>query len=386
MAKSGQMFKDELYPMVAKGLSRPEAQKELKREIGKYIDINASKLTTQGPSDRPTFGDKDKEKLYDASMVTKQEVSAILKRNPLIKGQWRIMNDPFNSVTAVGIRYAAINKKDDLVNSLLLYLTLSMYPSLHYKYFKYAPNEQVMAYTISNMSNKFKIKQVGTLLEALIDTSMKCYELQKPHLINGSDKEIVDFVMDIKTRLNSLLKNIASEFYKNKEQNLYLNSDGDSYEEGNYHEADSNSYAVERITNNVSLKLVVDGPDTATISTAARWCQVSNNEMRNYINSLVVSENKEDIRDLIEAILTNYLIDGQENLDGVSRNNKFLAHAVATYKKSNTTDKNIIKIKEILDKWMEDLEVYKKTQRQATINNFRRAIYLFFVISIMKLA
>lgn len=386
MAKAGHMFKEELYPLISKGLSRPEAQRELKREIGRYIDFNTAKLTTQGPSGRPTFNDKDKEKVYDAAMVRKEHVSEILKRNPMIKGQWKIMNDPFNAVTAVSIRYAAIEKKDDLVHSLILYLTLSMYPSLHYKYFKYEPNEQVMAYTISNMSNKFKIKQVNTVLEALIETSMKCYELQKPGLISGSDKEIVDFVMDIKTRLNSLLKNIASEFYKNKEQNLYLNSDGDSYEEGNYYEADSNSYAVERITNKVSLKLIVDGPDTATISMAAKWCQVSNNEMRNYINTLLVSENKDDIRELIEAILTNYLIDGQENLDGVSRNNKFLAHAVATYKKSNTTDKNIIKIKEILDKWMEDLDVYKKTQRQATINNFRRAIYLFFVISIMKLA
>lgn len=383
---AGQMFKDELYPMVAKGLARPEAQRNLKQAIGRYVDMNSAKLTTQGPSERPTFSEADKEKLYEACGVRKDEVTAILKKNPMIKSQWRIMNDPFNSISAVSVRYAALEKKEDMLKSIVLYLTLSMYPSLHYKYFRHGANEQVMAYTISNMSNKFKIKQVSTLLEALIETSMKCYELQKPHLIKGSDKEIVDFVMDIKTRLNSLMKNIASEFYKNKEQNLYLNSDGDSYEEGNYYEADSNSYAVERITNNVSLKLVVDGPDTATISMAAKWCKVSNNEMRNYINALVVSDNNEQIRDLIQAILTDYLVGSQENIDGVSRNNKFLVHAVSTYKKSNTTDKNILKIKEILDHWMEDIDIYKKTQRQATINDFRRAIYLFFVMSIMKLS
>lgn len=378
------MFKTELYPMIEKGIARPEAQKKIKHDVGKYVDVHSSKLTTQGPSQRPSFSDADKARLYDACNVTKEQVTAIIRKNPMIKGQWRIMNDPFNSAIALAIRYCAINKKDDLLNSLTLYLTLSMYPSLHYKYFKFEPNEQIMAYTIANMSNKFKIRQVNTLLEALLETSVKCYDHHKDNIIKGDDKNIVDFVMDIKTRLNSLLKNISSEFYRNWKEGNYLNADGDSYEEDNYYEADSNSYAVERITNNVTMKLITNGPDTATISMSAKWCQVSNNELRNYINTLVVSENREEIRTIIESILTDYLITSQHNADDVIRNNKFLAYSVATYKKSNTTDKNILKIKEILDKWMVDVDIYKKTQRQATINDFRRAIYLFIVITIMK--
>lgn len=378
------LFKEELYPMIEKGLGRPEAQKKIKQDVGRYVDIHSSKLTTQGPSSRPTFSEADKEKLYDACGIKKEQVVAIIKKNPLIKGQWKIMNDPFNSAVAVAIRYCAVTKKEDLLHTLNLYLTLSMYPSLHFKYFRFEPNEQIMAYTIANMSNKFKIKQVSSLLEALLETSTKCYEHHKDNIIKGDDKQIVDFVMDIKTRLNSLLKNISSEFYRNWQEGNYLNADGDNYDEDNYHEADSNSYAVERMTNKVTMSLVTGGPDTATISMAAKWCQVSNNELRNYVNTLVVSENREEIRTLIESILTNYLIDGQNSSDDVTRNNKFLTHAVATYKKSNTTDKNILKIKQILDGWMDDIEIYKKTQRQATINDFRRAIYIFFVISIMK--
>ncbi len=378
------VFKTELYPTIEKGLARPASQTHLKQSIGRYIDVHSSKLTTQGPSGRPMFSDLDRQNLYDACGVSVADVKALIKKTPAIKSQWRIMNDPFNAVSAMAIRYATIAKKEDLIHTLTLYLTLSMYPSLHKKYFKFEPNEQIMAYTIANMSNKFKIKQVSTLLEALIETSVKCYEHHEERLIKGGDKEIVDFVMDIKTRLNSLIKNISSEFYANWEQGNYLNADGDNYDEDDFHEADSNSYAVERITNNVTMKLVTGGPDTATISMAAKWCQVSNNELRNYINTLVVSENREDIRTLIESILTDYLVVGQNNVDGVARNNKFLTYAVATYKKSNTTDKNILKIKEVLDKWMDDIDIYKKTQRQATINDFRRAIYLFFVMTIMR--
>lgn len=378
------MFKEELYPIVKKGLSVKTAETDIIRAVSDYVSHNSKHLVTQGPSTRPTFNDSDKEKLYKAANVSKEEVVAILKKNPLIKGQWRIMNDPFNSVAAMSVRYASLEGHEKLLKSLLLYLTLSMYPSLHFKYFRFEPNEQVMSYTISNMSNKFKIKQVSTLLEALIQTTEKCFELQKKSVDNGNDKEIVDFIMDVKTRLNSLIKNIASEFYKNKEEGFYLNSDGDSYEEDNYYEADSNSYAVERITNKVTLALTVNGPDMGHVRLAANMCQVSVSELRNYVNTLMVSENKDDVRKIIESILSDYLITSQGDSDTVSRNNRFMAHAIAAYKKSNTSDPNIIKIKEVLDKWIDEVDIYKKTQRQATINNFRRALFLFVVISIMS--
>lgn len=380
------MFKKELYPLVHKGLSDKAAEQKINQALSDYINYNSKHLLTQGPSTRPTFSDSDKEKLYEATGVTKEQVVAILKKNPLIKGQWRIMNDPFNSISAVSIRYASLEKKERLIKTLLLNLTLSMYPSLHYKYFRYEPKEEVMAYAISNMSNKFKIKQTSTLLEALTQTTEKCFESQQKGIERGSDKEIVDFIMDVKTRLNSLLKNIASEFYKTNEQGLYLNSEGDSTDEDNFYEADSNSFAVERIVNKVVLTLTVNGADAKHVKLAANMCNVSVSELRNFLNTLIVGENREDIKKIVEASLSDYLITHQGASDTVSRNNKFLVHAIATYKKSNTSDPNVIKIKEVLDKWMDEIDIYKKTQRQATINDFRRAIFIFIIITIMTYA
>ena len=61
------------------------------------------------------------------------------------------------------ITYAKRNKNTDLANYALMYLALSMYPSLHYKYFPFEPNPQIMDYTINNLSNRYKIKQLGTI-------------------------------------------------------------------------------------------------------------------------------------------------------------------------------------------------------------------------------
>lgn len=380
MAKDN-MFITDLYPMIEKGLSKKENTVALKKAVGDYLDRNSEKLTTIGPIHRVMFTDYDMQKLYEAAEVDPKQIMEVLKKNPNIKGHWKIMNNPFNSAIALAIRYYAVKKNEDMATTMLIYLTMSMYPSLHMKYFKFEPNEQVMNYTINNLSNKFKIKQLGTIYAALIDTTKGSYSHHKDRLIKGSDKEIVDFVMDVKTRLNSLLRKLSNEFYENSEKKLYLNTDSDSYEEDNYHEADSNSYAIERITNNVTLGLTVHGPNMNMVNAAAKWSSVSVNELRNYVNTMVTNENREDIRTVVESILFLFIFDDKNSVTEI-RSRKFLLYCLETYKKSNTTDENIIKIKKILDKWLEDLGTYKKTQRLATINNFRRALFLFFVFAI----
>ena len=381
MAKDSNVLLRELYPLVEKGLSKRENTVKLQQAVEDYLNRNMDKLTTIGPVHRIIFTESDAERLYEAIEVTPAEIQQIINKSPVIKGQWQIMSNPFNSAISLAIRYYKLNNNPTMVNSLLVYLTLSMYPSLHFKYFKYEPNEQVMNYTINNLSNKFKIKQLGTIYHAMLDTTEVCFNTNLNKIIRCGDKDIVDFIMDEKTRLNSLLKKIAIEFYKNREANRYLNVDSDNYEEENYHEADSNTFAVERLTNNVILKLVVDGPNMKLVTTAAKLCQVSISELRNYVNTMVNNDNREDIKVIVESILFLFIFDSQNNIREVN-SNKFLLYCNEIYRKSNTTDKNIIKIKKVLDKWLENLGTYKKTQRLATINNFRRALFLFFVLSI----
>lgn len=376
-------FKDTLYNDISKGLSKKENTLKVKKIVSKYIDTNMIKLSTTGPVYKTIFDIMDKKRLYDVCEVTEEQVVSILKKNPYIKGHWRIMNDPFNSVSALSIRFYLVNNNKDIATMLSYYLILSMYPSLHSKYFKYGVNEQIMSYTINNLSNKFKIKQVGSLLPALQETALGSLTHHSKNIIRGTDKDIVDFIMDLKTRANSFLLKIAKNYYENNENKLYLNSDSDSMDSDNYHEADSNVYLIERMTNNVVLKLTVNGPDMKLITTSAKLAQVSVNELRNYINTLVIGENKQEIKDIVESILYLYLYD-EKNRASEINSNKFFLECLEIYKKSNTTNPNIIKIKSILDEWLNRVGIYKKTQRLATLNNFRRALYIFFVISIMS--
>ncbi len=378
---SDNVLTKELYPLVEKGLSKKENVTKLKKAITDYFDRNTDKLSTAGPSQRTIFSERDMEKLYEAIEVTPAEIKAIVAKSPQIKSQWKIMNNAFNPAIAMAIRYFTITNNKEMVTMLLIYLTLSMYPSLHYKYFQFEPNEQIMNYTINNLSNKFKVKQTGTIYNAMLETTQVCYNTNTTKITRGKDKDLVDFIMDEKTRLNSLLKKIANEFYENNEKGHYLNLDEDVINDEVYHEADSNTFAVSRTTDKVVLKLITQGPDMRLIKTSAQICKVSSSELRNYVNTMVIGKNREDIRSIVESILFLYIFDAQNTIQEIN-SNKFLIYCLETYKKSNTTDPNIINIKKILDSWLEDLGTYKKTQRFATINSFRRALFLFFVLSI----
>ena len=60
---------------------------------------------------------------------------------------------------------------------------------------------------------------------------------------------------------------------------------------------------------------------------------------------------------------------------------KFLASANAIYKKGNSKDDNITNIKNITHEWLsKGSPVYARTQRVATMNTYRKCIFLYFVM------
>ena len=61
-----------------------------------------------------------------------------------------------------------------------------------------------------------------------------------------------------------------------------------------------------------------------------------------------------------------------------------MTYCLKLYRRSNTTNKNIVEIKNILDKWLVELELTKKSKREATITGFKKAFYTFFVLEIQQ--
>ena len=162
-----------------------------------------------------------------------------------------------------------------------------------------------------------------------------------------------------------------------------MNYDSDDYSEENYHIADNLSYQIKRITDATVLKLNTYGPNMALANLAAQITQVSQNEIRNVITHLT-DKDTEDVRKLCELILILFLSDPKNDLSSI-RTQEFLLTSIEIYKKSNTNDKVILDMKDILSKWLTKYSPkYNKTNRQATLSNFRKSIFVYFVLYIQN--
>lgn len=374
-----------IYPKVEQAFTSKETQRKFSAIVASYVDRNVNRLSTAGPSKRTLFSDMERNKVYDLIDFDPKVCKAIVKQSNYIKASWKIVNDPFNLVMMMILRYAKLNQLDQINQLAVTYLTLSMYPSLHYKYFKFEPNEAIMQYTINNLSNKFKVKQVGNILQALVDTTALADKTYDKNIRHANDKELTDYINAYKTRLNSLIKKIRDAFEKDYRSGNYMNTERDNEDENDFKTSDSNSLLIQRIVDQVVLKLSVNGPDSRIVDISAKMNQVSVNETRNTLNQL--TQNKDEsvnIRALCESILYLFLFNGENHVNDLN-GSKFLTFCLAVYKKSNTNDENVIKVKSILDTWIEKYsETYRKTQRVATLNNFRRALYTFFVFTLQR--
>lgn len=374
-----------IYPKVEQAFTSKDTQRKFMDIVASYVDRNVNRLSTAGPSKRTLFSDMERNKVYDLIDFDPKSCKAIVKQSNYIKSSWKIVNDPFNLIMMMILRFAKLNKLDQINQLAVTYLTLSMYPSLHYKYFKFEPNEAIMQYTINNLSNKFKVKQVGNILQALVDTTALADKTYDKFIRHANDKELTDYINAYKTRLNSLIKKIRDAFEKDYRSGNYMNTERDNEDETDFMMSDSNSLLIQRVVDQVALKLSINGPDSRIVDISAKMNQVSVNETRNTLN--IITQNKEEsvnIRALCEAILYLYLFNGENHVSDLN-GSKFLTFCLAVYKKSNTNDENVIKIKTILDTWIEKYsETYRKTQRVATVNNFRRALYIFFVFTIQR--
>ena len=249
---------NKLYPLVEKNLKSTNYDKLTFQVIGKFRDKNMELLSTSGPCYRVTITDKDKDDFYSAIGLNEVLIKAALKESNYIQNSWAIMMNPFYTACATAIRYYIIKHKMDKANMISFYLCIGMYPLVHHKYFKYNCNENIMNYTISHLSHKYKYKQLKSLYATLQDLATVCTKTHESRLKVGADIDFTKYINDMHARLNDNLKNVAVEYYKNHESGNYLNVESDNMDEDDYREADNSSYAVERITNEIYENLETD--------------------------------------------------------------------------------------------------------------------------------
>lgn len=385
--KESSVIRDNLYPIVEKSLNDKQNQKKYKENIDRYMARHIDCYSSIGPSTRPTLSPSDISNFLEIVGLPEKTIKDCLATMKGNNSAWKNFNSPYNIGIVLSIRYFGKQKNPDQIRNGLLYMVTNIYQYMFWKYYHYPPNEAVMAYTIANLSQRFKLKKSGTILAALMDIMETCYDTHKSRIDKCMDIDILKFINDATSRINSFMKKLRNEFEENIKNENYLQSEKDDFSDEHYYEADSDSFAIERITNKVLTNLVINGPDRQLITFAANNCSVSVNTLQTSILTLVSENNREDIRSMIERLLALYLNDNPSgaNIKDIGTN-KFYVYCTRVYRQSNTSNPNIIEIKKILDKWVDELDLKRKVSTPGSLGNYRKAIFMFFVFTIEKLS
>ena len=375
-----------IYNRISQNLKQNQTQSQLANIILKYMDKNNEVLNFNLPSKRLYFNDEtDRNPIYKLTGIEKNEIKNIVNSIPEVKSSWKLINDPFNILMIVIIRYFSMNKNNRMVELTLTYLTLSLYASLQYKMFPYLPNESVMEYTFNNLSEKYYFKKYKTVIKALMATAENNHEKYSLDLIKKEDSLIINYFVSLRSRLNNQMRIFANAYYIDyKEGNTIFNT-SDSYDEDDYRENSNISSYIITLSDKITINFSTDNLDDQSIKVASSIAKVDKATLQSALISIKKIEGK-NIKKLISLILQVYLKDNKNSINSVG-SKKFFSYVYEVYSKSNTKDKTVLDIKDILDVFLnKHSNKYSKTERAATKGAYRKALYLYFVLIIMNYA
>lgn len=379
------IIKNELYPKIDAVLSTDQGKRNFNNIIGRYVSRNNDKLTTSGPQYLIPFTMKDKQEYFDLFSTSDTEVAALvdkITKQVNDKANWRLFkNNPIFFIFYCCIRYATLAKDAKLLNSALIAMALSVYPSIFAKYFRYEPNPNIMQFTIDNLSNRFIIKKSNHIFGTLTYSIQSSWKFHEKDFSRGADQDVIRFIQRIRNDQNSLLKKIANAYQTNYKKGLFVTTQVDAYDDNINVDNVNNTNKVEALSNKIVLSMLTNGVDLRIADFASNAAQVSKLDLRNYISLIINEKESETMKEFISSILFLYLYTDSHEPDEI-RSKEFIGYALQLFKKTNSKDKNVTNIKTTLDKWGTSSGIYRKFSRSATRVDYTKAIFMYFILSI----
>jgi len=373
------MIRETIYPIIQKNL--PNHTKELITGIAKFVDRNSGILLSMDLSTRFSFGDYDRELVYNACGVTEDQMKDIIKKSGIHSSN-KIQSNPFYVTCILAIKYFLDKNKKEEAATLSVYMELNMYTSAHFGFAEYGANKNIMDYTIANLDQSFILRRMKSLFDFLRDNSDTWLQKYTPQIKTASDKNISDVIDALWTRVKAKLKPIFNRYYENHKSGNYLNYDSDSYSEEDYHIADNDAYAIDRLSNKVYLKLINHQFDRRFITYSITSSTVSKDKLTMLIDDIISDDTDHDVQEYISSVIEYYCIHAQQNIEMVGKG-EFISYLNSAYN-SNTSVDQMVFVKKTLERWLvENMAKYGKVNYGKTAKlNYKKALFMFFIFVI----
>lgn len=254
MAKDTSAIKDILYKDIDTKISNSSILKKYQANISKFMEERSEGLFSPIPCDRLYFRDDDRVSFFASLDLDPKFVLDTLDQTyyaTISNFNPKAAKDEFTVTQLCVLRHFVLKNDKKNINIAALYLAFSgkFYPSVHYRSFpNNVPVPYVMEYVVNNnLSKKYDLVQYGSVIktiESICNTWLSTYSSK---FKSFDDDDVVYLIQQLHSRIGSFIKNIAEEYYKayaNKDN--FMTYDSDSYEQDDYHLADSDSLRMEK--------------------------------------------------------------------------------------------------------------------------------------------
>lgn len=381
-AKGTSAIKTKLYPVIEKLMDKNK--NAYRKAVSKAIEKRQKDLFDIAPMNNIFWTEYDNQEFYKAIQIDTAVIreaidqtyyASISAFNP------RSAKDEFTVMQMCIIRYWIMkNQPRDLELAIgILIISGKFYPSaFHMSYPTVAPAEyrEIMVYAVNNeLSNKFDLKQTGSLFTSLRNLGNTCFNSYTDMMKKFTDEDVVYVIQQVQTRLRSFMKNIAEVYYDCYENKNYITFDSDNFNEDEYRLADNDALKVERYVETTMRVINTTKVDYA-LCKAASSDLVSTEETKAIIEYILNDrENLKEVRELVRLMVNSYI---SQSKDKDIHNINFITYTISP--KPNSKDPNYIRQKQIITGFLErsPSSFNRRRTRIATENAYYRAVYMYF--------
>lgn len=388
MAKQTDALLKHVYPLVANSIQKNE--KQYKECITRFMSARNTSLFDTAPCDRIYFGQNDLDDFWISMKLSEKQIIEGLSQtyywsigafNP------RAAKDPFTVAVLMIIRYFFLKKDQKNLELSMIYLAFSgkFYPSIHYAMFKKVQPSQyrhVMDYVVNTeLTKKYDLKSQGHVLGVIRSIAATWIDSYAQRMKSMEDEDAVYLIQQLHNRIKSFMKNIASLYYKAYENKDYLTFDSEDHSNisNSYRLVGSDSLKAQKFIDKSMQKILSSDVDYKLCKMASN-SNVKTEEVKSIMQTVLSGENAiAEVKELISLMVYNYFEQSKtKDVADIS----FINYSIAL--KPNAKDENIIRQKEIIEKWlMEGSPAYhKRKSRIATKNDYYRALYIYIALLI----
>lgn len=386
-------LRDKYFPYIESFL--PKTEHLLFRFIARYEDRYADILNSPYPLKILPFGTNEKgaeyDILYRCTNIDREELRADMKKVPL-PGNLKTEKAAFLPSSVVLyfiIRYYLLTNQKDKLKIIYAYYGYSIYWKRFHKSFRITVYENVMIYTVNEMSYRNLLKKLGSIKALLVYIVQHRCEYYTEGFIESCDEDIRYILDQVQSDIGSKVNSIASAYYKNAQSEKkpeFMVGATMLDNEGTRRDDTSGITTVEVFAQEYTNKFFSNGINVDKLKTAiAMATDVSKREVEHTITEILTHAKSEEVHDFYAAIFMFYLSldDPRANKESI-RTMKFVASMRDVIKKTNANDKNVKTIIEFVNRWLETgSNTFRVTTRDGTKSNYRKAIYYYFLLAVI---